>query len=568
MRRLIGCVLLALLSVASLAAADPLPANRRAEWSFAGVPGGIPNRNRVCATFSPGASAAAINSAIASCNNGVVSLSAGTYTAASLNGVIVLYKSGVTLRGAGPDRAILQGLNIITMGSGGQTRINTPITAGAAKGSRQFTVSNTANLAAGVMIEIDRDDDPALVLNTGSLSSGGRSITQLNMITAVSGNTITVRNPLYFDFSTGNPKVKFYFSNITKNAGIENLKLDHAAFASSGTGVKVQSCDSCWVKGVESAVMTGLHFLITSTLNFEARDSFIHDGGAGPGNGGFYILGNYNYGGNSSGKIENNIFNKLFPAIELSTSSSGFVISYNYVYGSPSQFGTNLVTWTYTDAHAAFNIMNLYEGNVGENWGVDGYFGGAGYGVALRNYITGYNNNLAVSGDAAWLDRLAYYYSLIGNVLGSSSQNPTAYAGCNGPAIYRIGYPNLGNCATTPWDGFAIAGGYPDKKVANTLVRWGNYDYYTKTVRFVAAEVSADVPTPTDHVIPNSYAYASKPAWWTAGTPWPPIGPDVTGGAGDQSGHVNMTPAQLCWETYNLKAGGAFSAASCYAVRR
>jgi hypothetical protein len=33
-----------------------------------------------------------------------------------------------------------------------------------------------------------------------------------------------------------------------------------------------------------------------------------------------------------------------FPAIELNNSSSGFYIGYNYSYGSPSQFGTNLVT--------------------------------------------------------------------------------------------------------------------------------------------------------------------------------------------------------------------------------
>ena len=88
---------------------DPVPSNRRIDWTYTGVPGGIPNRTTICATFSPGATAAAITSAINACNNGVVFLNAGTYTAASLGGTIQVYKSNVTLRGAGADQTILTG---------------------------------------------------------------------------------------------------------------------------------------------------------------------------------------------------------------------------------------------------------------------------------------------------------------------------------------------------------------------------------------------------------------------------------------------------------------------------
>ena len=34
---------------------DPVPSNRRINWTYTGVPGGIPNRTTICATFSPGA---------------------------------------------------------------------------------------------------------------------------------------------------------------------------------------------------------------------------------------------------------------------------------------------------------------------------------------------------------------------------------------------------------------------------------------------------------------------------------------------------------------------------------
>ena len=553
-------VMLALLALTSAAVADPLPTTRRTDWTYAGVPGGVPNRTTVCATFSPGASASAINNALSACNNGVVQLNAGAYSAASLGGTIHVYNKNVTLRGAGADKTVLTGLDVINLGNGWNVSLGVAITAGGSKGSKTITVASTANLAAGTMIEIDRDDDPALVVNTGNQGGGRRNITQLNMITAVSGNTLTLRNPMFYDFSTGNPAIKNIFRGITQNSGVEALKIDHAGF-SGGSNFNVNYCDSCWLKGVESATSTGYHFVMLGTLNLELRDSYVHDGGSGPNNSGFNFYGNYSYGANSNARIENNIFNRDFPAIELNGSSSGFAVSYNYVFGS----SVNGVSWTLDDGHAPFNIMNLYEGNVGEMWGADNYFGGTGYGTALRNYFTGYNPNFTAAGDAVILDRLAYNYNLIGNVLGSAKQAGKNYVGCNGPSIYRLGYPNLGNCSPTPWDGFTPpSSSYPDQKVASTLLRWGNYDYVNKSTRFVAAEIPADVATPTDQVIPNSYAYPSKPGWWNAGVAWPPIGPDVTGGNGDATGHVNKIPAQLCWESSNLASGGSFSASTCY----
>src|SRR5262249_44029773 len=151
-----------------------------------------------------------------------------------LNGSIQVYKSNVTLRGAGADQTILTGFSIINMGNGSNTSVGTAIT-GATKGSTKFTVASTANLSAGTMIEIDRDDDTNLIVNTGHQGGGTRNMTQVNMITAVSGNTITVRNPLIYDFSVGNPQVKYYFPQFTKNSGVENLKVDHTGFP-TGSG--------------------------------------------------------------------------------------------------------------------------------------------------------------------------------------------------------------------------------------------------------------------------------------------------------------------------------------------
>ena len=534
-----------------------LPPQRRTDWTFTGIPGGIPNRTSIFATFGPAATAAAINAAInAAPAESVIFLSAGTYTPASLGGAINISKNNVTLRGAGADQTTITGQGQITMVNGGSIGLGTAIT-GATKGSRTFTAASLVNLAVGVMIEIDRDDDPNLVVNPGGGNT--RGVTQVNMITAINGNVVTVRNPFFYDFSTGNPKIKFYFVQFLSNSGVENLKLDHGG-VSGNTNFFVNFADRCWIKGVESAFAVSYHFIFTGTLNMELRDNFVHDGGSGPNNSGFNVFGNYTFGGNSNAKIENNIFNKCFPAIEINNSSSGLYIGYNYVYGSPSQSGTNLVTWTFDDGHAPFNIMNLYEGNIGEMWGVDGYFGGAGLGTVLRNYFTGFNPNYSVKGDAVQIKRLSYYYNLIGNVVGSANQAPVGYLGCGGPYVYQLGMPNIGNCDLIPNgnDVFVPPGGYPDPKVTSTLLRWGNYDYFTATTRFFITEVPADVPVPSNNSIPVSYIYTTTPSWWPGTIPWPPIGSDITGGNGDTAGHVNKIPAQVTWETLDLLHGGPF----------
>lgn len=555
----------ALGTVGSALAADPVPTSRRIDWTYTGVPGGIPNRSNVCATFSPGATASAINGALNACSNGVVQLNAGTYNVTGLR----VNNNNVTLRGAGADKTIMKGCDIVRLGAGGNVASNVAITGGGAKDTRSITVANASGMSAGTMIELDRDNDPNVVVST---VGGSRHMRQVNVVSAVSGNTLTLRNPLIWDFNGGAPKVKWTFAN-TKNSGVEDMKLDHAGSGTCGN-FDIQYCDSCWVKGLESSTAGGYHFTILGTVNGEFRDSFVHDTQTyGNNNGGMAVYGNPSYGSNSSWKIENNIFNKTFPAIELQNSSSGFYMGYNFSYGSGSQATDQPVTWTFMDNHGPHDMMNLWEGNVGEMFGSDGYYGGSSHATVFRNHLTGYNRNSGNVDDPVRLNRLSYHFNIVGNVLGSSNWAPSKLVqqseGCaGGVGIYRIGYPNIGNCTLTDVTGLPVPGGmsYPDVKVTNTLYRWGNYDYFNKAARFAAADVPAGVAQPADQALPASMIYAGRPGWFNAAVAWPPIGPDVTGGTafGAASGHVHKIPAQLCWDNRSLATGGSFSAASCY----
>jgi hypothetical protein len=550
----------------SAGAAEPIPAARRTDWTYTGVPGGIPQRTNVCATLVPGSTAGQVNHALSACSSaggGVVLLAAGTY---DITGIQV-YANNVTLRGAGAGRTILRGSSIVRLGTGYNLEVAIALTGGGAKDSKSFSVQSTTGLAVGQMIELERDDDPDFVKNL-AVTGESRSLRQVNRISAIAGNQITVVNPLFIDYTTGRPEIHQLFVS-TAFSGIEDLTLDHSTSSAAGV-TNVNYCYACWIKGVESSRPYGYHFVITATLNFEVRDSYVHEARTyGPNNAGLAFYGNARYGSNSNAKIENNIFDRLSPAVELQNGSSGFYIGYNYFHGSGLNHEGTGVTWTMADNHGPHDMMNLWEGNTGEMFGSDGYFGGSSHGTVFRNYITGVNPRGGV-GNPIILNRLSYYYNIVGNVLGSDALAPGKYVetadSCAGrcDAIYRLGYPNIGNSSLTDATGNPAGLSYPDVKVASTLLRWGNYDYYFQAARWAAVELPAGVPIPGNQSLVHSHHYASRPTWFPASVAWPLIGPDVTGGNAVPSGHVNKSPAQLCWENSRLETGSSFNAAACY----
>src|SRR5205807_2395528 len=80
-----------------------------------------------------------------------------------------------------------------------------------------------------------------------------------------------------------------------------------------------------------------------------------------------------------------------------------------------------------------------------------------------------------------------------------------------------------------------------DMITATSLMRWGNWDVRTNTVRWNNSEVPTGSGNfrqfiPATHNLPASFYLASKPAWFGS-SPWPIIGPDVTGGF-EGAGHV------------------------------
>jgi hypothetical protein len=173
------------------------------------------------------------------------------------------------------------------------------------------------------------------------------------------------------------------------------------------------------------------------------------------------------------------------------------------------------------------------------------------------------------------------YFNVIGNVLGTPGYH-TNYTDCYGSSSPCLSKPDgngdvsiytLGWCGNegTNSPGKDGCGGamVADANTPNTLMRWGNYDTVTNSVRFVASEVPTGLsqfsnPVPGSQSLPTSFYQPAKPSWWGS-TPWPAIGPDVSGGSGP-GGHAYDIPAAVCYKSLPPDKNGilTFNANTCY----
>jgi hypothetical protein len=157
------------------------------------------------------------------------------------------------------------------------------------------------------------------------------------------------------------------------------------------------------------------------------------------------------------------------------------------------------------------------------------------------------------------------FMNVVGNVLGRAGYHnhyeSAAPSGSSGnTSIYTLGWS--GNGGTTE------GGVANDVRVKNTSFRWGNYDVMSGSAVWNALEVPSALAqfanaVPAGQVLPVSMYLTAKPSWWGA-TPWPAIGPDVTGGQ-DPTGHAFKIPAHICYDNTPKTSGILnFNANLCY----
>lgn len=583
-------------------ASNPIPSTRSVDWTQAGIPGGIPDANwPVCKTISPSGGAddsTAIQNAINSCAAGsIVVLTAGTYTLHRSSKVCVgksddygsgVYEAGlcltnksIVLRGAGPNNTVLNygdGASIISMGetylsSGSVSYIN--VTSGATKGSTSLTLASTTGITANSYITITETNpnDPAdgnpLVSATGYTGACDycghdlptKLMEQVDKVTVVSGNVITLERPLYFDY-TNSPQV--YHLPMIESVGLENLRV--VGTASSGTGlvyknINIEACAKCWVHNVESDwAVDKASVYLSDTYQNEISNNYLYQGFNHNSGASYMMLLEFR---NSEDLIQNNII-RLGRHAMPESGGSGNVYAYNYMLND--YMGEYHNSLPETQAHAANPYMNLWEGNVTPNWEFDYAHGSSSYNTMFRNYVNLTNlnpdTNQPMTGGLIALN-IAYYSdydNIIGNALGpyGSTCNARVYetdadaAEANG-VIYQLGYYDDGGGSSPNLTLSA--------KVVSSTLRGGNWDCVTKSVVWNNNVPSGSTASTylASQTLPNSLVFSAAPSYFAAtGAVWPPINPAATT-------IVNPIPAQICYNSGPINSlGGGFNPTACY----
>ena len=579
--------------------------SRATDWSNAGIPGGIPNRTKICATLNPEGTLAQINSAIASCPaNQVVYLNAGTYTIAS--GINFGSRSNVTLRGAGPDQTILSftggdgcgglGGDVCAINSSGYGACcSSPIqpggsnsanwTAGYAQGTTQITLSNVAGLSVGGVIFIDQLDDASdtrgvYVCQTygpcgndvpGGAGRSGRGQLEIKRVNAIHGKTVTISPGLYnTNWRSSQSPAAWWVGPMLTGVGVEDMTLNHNSSTSANSGVYFFNCFRCWVKNVKSLFPARNHVWCYQSMQIVVRDSYFYGTQAN-------AQKSYGFEGYmcADGLVENNIFQHM-PTGVILDSTTGLVAGYNY----DVDHAYSVLTWQQAGhyVHAVGTSMNLWEGNASDGFTADNIHGTHNQNTLFRNQFTGLDPGKTQQTVPILLYTHSRDFNVIGNVLGTSGYHRTyedsvasRQTANSQRAIYVLGFCqnvdtiSLSNCNV---NGTTM---FNDSLTATTLFRWGNYDVETGTVRWNSSEVPTTAtpyvngnPVPPNQSLPASFYLSSKPSWW--GTmPWPAIGPDVTRGTGP-GGHAYSIPAQVCYNNTPKDSSGilTFNANNCY----
>jgi hypothetical protein len=530
---------LLLLLSAGPAIAEIIPANRTAPWQGnVGVPGGIPARTMIYKNIVTDLGAdptgnidcsSIIYNAIISCPPGqVVYIPAGIFKLDSR--VYTAFKQNFTLRGAGAGVTIIKPTAPNGYFLFGSQQYPTPnnyvaILAGTTRGSNTITVADTSAFVVGQPMNITTQTMPVWAHSLGGHPDSDRNLRITFKVRSKTSTTVTFDPPCPFDFSGLNPTARTFLGpasgyNFIQGIGIESLTMD-LTNSTVIWAIEFEQAWGCWVKDVEIKGAYSRQMRFGTLVRSEIRQCYTHDvRGSGPNHEGIDFDGDCCWN-----LVEDNICDKGGASPIQFGDSTGAnacnVVGYNYVVNTDPGF------WDISFNHSPHNMLNLAEGNVLNNFKDDGYFGSSSHNTLFRNRIK-YNLELK---------HFSNYYNIVGNVLGTtgfSNAYETEQVNYGNNPVYALGFPNIGNHSYSGTFGPTTPPNYSrlpnkltdpdnqklDRNVKATILRHGNFDYVNNSTVWDSSI--------SDHMLPASLYYASRPLWWPDTIPWPPIGPDRT----------------------------------------
>jgi len=390
----------------------------------------------------------------------------------------------------------------------------------------------------------------------------GRSQSEVVMAASISGSgpyTVTLTRPLMHpNWVSGLAPQAWWGGSTITNAGVEDMLLDVSTLSASC--VDINTASGVWIKGVACNTANFFHVLDWVATNFTIRDSYFYWTKYGS---------TTSYGIGSGGEIgnalfENNIIQGVVDPLNPAGTCTGCVFAYNY---SVNQWDTaSSFMFVSSPMHTAATDYILEEGNIGAGTNLDTIHGAHLANTFFRNYFDGLESNNGTmpmyNTTPAIIGAFSRYNNFLANVLGTPGYH-TVYQ-CV-PALASSPYctadPNGGGGAGFHhiWD---IAWSHTaqidynntppelnDTLTTTSLYRYGNYDVVNGAVQWNSSEVpTADPnfpnPVPSSNAFPSSFYNGVTAAFPNCGTglsfwknpttgscpPYPPIGPDVTGG--------------------------------------
>src|SRR6185369_10284641 len=116
--------------------------------------------------------------------------------------------------------------------------------------------------------------------------------------------------------------------------------------------------------------------------------------------------------------VENNIFDHLYASLLMNSGASGCVIGYNYITRTYNSDPTYMISGLSAN-HGDHPMMNLWEGNIGNELQTDNFWGSSSHQTFFRNNFTGTDPGVTANRKAFALDSQSLSNNIVGNVLGS-----------------------------------------------------------------------------------------------------------------------------------------------------
>jgi hypothetical protein len=576
----------------------PPDRNASANWQKAGMlsVGGIPNRTAVCGkAISPLGNGrddtSNIQTAIENClpPGQVVELAAGTFTIAEGNYVLV--DRGITLRGAGPGKTLLQrtGGAVLNNETGGNnpspiiivgpmrynnTFFSTNLTADAAVGRNSVAVHSVAGFSVGQIVLLDEASDagwqtdpqgrgkiwaepdfrvvwqkhnpslPDIDDFTSSQTpetpgSAGewfsrldRPTAEYHRISAISPktNTITFDSPITISYRVAHQAQLSYTQTApyVTNAGVEDMTLRNG----DDGQLRFEWAAMSWAKNVESTVWLGEGIAVDNSFRIQLEEFYVHDAAwAEPGGAGYAISLS---GGSSEILIENGISVKANKVMVSRCAGAGSVTAYNYMDDGHINTADGWIEIGVNNSHMTGSHHMLFEGNYGFNLDSDDTHGAAIYSTYFRNYAPGVRSKFVSSYDGKTIDDVAQ----------SSSNGPIRAAGA---MAYSYWFSFIGNVLGMPRGGGIPGWVYSTSNWTNgqpTIwqLGWDAFSPYpvdANVAKTAIQDGNFDYVTnsvvwaadDTEHTLPNSLYLAQKPAFFNTGRgyTWPWVHPTGAG---------------------------------------